>query len=109
MGGYKSKDPHRELPWCADWYEGPRRRKRYFATRDEAENCESAHKTSIRNRGLPLTTRALEQLTVGKCLDRYRDEFTPSEAAARCEEYRLNCVLNNQPGQTLCSRSCAFL
>jgi len=109
MAVYKSKDPHRELSWCADWYEGPRRRKRYFATRDEAENCESAHKTSIRNRGLPLTTRALEQLTVGKLLERYRDEVTPSKAGAVYEKYRLNFILNNEPGQTLCARSCAFL
>jgi integrase len=80
-----------------------------FATRDEAENCESAHKASIRNRGLPLTTRALEQLTVGKLLERYRDEVTPSKAGAVYEKYRLNFILNNEPGQTLCARSCAFL
>jgi hypothetical protein len=109
MAVYRSKDPHRELAWCADWYERPRRRKRYFATRKEAENCESAHKASIRNRGLPLTTRALERLTVGKLLERYRDEVTPSKAGAAYEEYRLNWLLNNEPGKTLAGKSCAFL
>src|SRR5215470_17014442 len=109
MAVYKSKDPHRELPWCADWYEGQRRRKRYFATRDEAENCEAAHRASIRNRGLPLTTKTLERLTVGTLLERYRDEVTPSKAGATYEEYRLNWLLNNEPGKTLARKSCAFL
>src|SRR6266481_1017399 len=105
MAVYKSKDLHRSLPWCADWYEGPRRRKRYFLNRDEAENCESAHLTSIRNRGLPLTTRALEQLTVGNLLKRYRDEVTPAKPGAALEIYRLNWLLNNEPGKTLAGKS----
>jgi hypothetical protein len=109
MAVYKSKDLHRALPWCADWYEGPRRRKRFFLTRDEAENCEAAHLASIRNRGLPLTTKALEQLTVGKLLERYRDEITPTKAGAALETYRLNWLLNNEPGKTLAGKSCAFL
>ncbi len=58
---------------------------------------------------MPLTTKALERLTVGKLLERYRDEVTPSKAGATYEEYRLNWLLNNEPGKTLARKSCAFL
>jgi integrase len=109
MAVSKSKDPGRKLPWRADWYQGPRRRQRYFLTKDEAENCEAAHKASIRNRGLPLTTKALERLTVGKLLERYRDEVTPAKPGAVLETYRINWLLREEPGKTLCGRSCAFL
>jgi integrase len=109
MAVYKSKDPHRELPWCADWYEGPRRRKRYFATQEEAENCEETHKASVRNRGLPLTMSALERVYVREIVERYRDEVTPNKAGSVFETSRLNRFLTQKPGKDLCAKSCAYL
>jgi integrase len=96
MAVYRSKDEHRELPWCADWYEGARRRKRYFATKKEAENCEAEHKKSMRNAGLPLMIDDYKKHIIRDVFKQYLDEKTAGKGSRKSETITLNRFLSNK-------------
>jgi integrase len=116
MAVYKSKDPFRVKPWCADVYKGSTRVKRYFATEREAKDEEAKLTLS------PVSKKGWNNTKVGHLLERYRDEITPTKAGYNrdnpgrdLETSRLNNILNNNKrhpnpaGKVLCGYSLSDL
>jgi hypothetical protein len=73
MAVYKSKDPFRVKPWCADVYKGSTRVKKYFATKHEADKEHAALTQS------PVSKKGWDKIKVRDFIERYRDEITPTK------------------------------
>ncbi len=110
MAVYKSKDPFRVKPWCADVYKGSTRVKRYFASKQEAD--EEHAKLTLS----PISKKGWDNIKVRSLVERYRNEITPTKPGYKTdnpkvdnETYRLNYILNNNPGKLLCGYSLSDL
>jgi integrase len=103
MAVYKSKDPFRVKPWCADVYKGSTRVKKYFATKEEAD---IEHATLTLS---PVSKKGWDKIKVKDLVEKYRDEISPTKGGAKTEIYRLNYIIDNNPGKTLCGYSLSDL
>ena len=99
----RSKDPFRVKAWYFDTYKGSTRVKRFFATETEAKEEEAKFIVS------PVSKRGWDKIKVRFLLEKYRDEITPTKRGAVNETYRLNYLLNNNPGKMLCGYSLSQL
>jgi integrase len=105
MAVYKLTDKPRKRPWCADWYEGGIRRKRMFATKEEAVYCEASELTSIAQTGRPLRRKEREKKFVKEIVEHYRDEVSPQHEGHSEDTYRIKVFLKHD----ICKKSLALV
>src|SRR5256885_947179 len=96
MAVYKLTDKPRKRPWCADYYEGTRRRRSMFKTEPEAKHCEAVETTSISMHGLGTRRKDLDGHCVRELVEKYRDDKAPDNLGSSEDLYRLKGFLKHE-------------